>query len=194
MCPEHYRTTFKSLKDFYHNVSDKHIGELSALPREDLPGECKHPTFPGAVHGAARGALIPDVHAAQFLACDVGPGDNKSALNVWKDKWWRGNGWKEAVFRNDYINHMRKFQNRVWNPTDESGLTSRRCKITWHSLDSLVWKFVTNYPGEFEGCNFGDVDLYFCRLPQFTHVRQHSTSGSPWEETYEARRSSSASR
>ena len=100
----------------------------------------------------------------------------------------------QTTARGEYVTHMRKFQNRVWNPTDDRRISSRRCKITWHSLDSLVWTFVNDYAGAFEDFNFGDVYLYFCRLPQFTHMRQHSTSGAPSKDRYKARRSSSASR
>ena len=128
------------------------------------------------------------------MAYDADPDALAYAQQMFKEKWWRKNTMAAAEHRSEYIAYMHGFQHRVWNPTNDDGTSSRRCRITWHSLESLVWSFVTTYTSDFDDVNFGDLYLYFCRLPLLTHVRQHSTSGSVSKETYRAKRSSSASR
>ena len=191
--PEHYRIIVRNMRTFFHQLSEKHIGEFVAITRDDLPGECRHPVFEHAFVGAASGALIPDVHAAQFMPYSANAEALEYAQHMFKDKWWRGNHPAAAGTRSDFIYYMRGLENRVWMPTSDEGTRSRRCRITWHSLETLVWSFVTAYTGDFEDVNFGDLYLFFCRLPLLTHTRPHSTGGKASREQHSARAKGNAS-
>ena len=71
---------------------------------------------------------------------------------------------------------MRTHENTVWKPTsgvgDNKGSTAQ---ITFHSLDSLVWEFVTEY--NILDVTFADLYLFFCKCPILAYKRTHSTSG-----------------
>ena len=58
---------------------------------------------------------------------------------------------------------------------DKDHWTSASYTITWHSLDSLVWMFVTR--ADLPHVTFAELYLYFCKSQLLTHKRVHSTGG-----------------
>ena len=87
------------------------------------------------------------------------------ALVFFKNKWWRdeaASGAKEA--RDQFISDMWNYPNAVWAPAGNSNKHSKTWKITFHSLESLVWEAVQRLPYVHGGddVNFGDL---YGRLP-----------------------------
>ena len=149
-----------SLRRFYHHLSEKHDGELIELSRVVLPGcVAEHP-----VHG---NEWLPEVHSPQFFDDDDLPPDVRTrGIAFFKNKWWRG---EEAAsgakdFRDQFIADMWNYPNAVWAPLQHNEWLSKTWKITFHSLDSLVWEAVQQLPFQHGGhdVNFGDL---YGRLP-----------------------------
>ena len=65
---------------------------------------------------------------------------------VFTDKWWRNDAASGASERrHDYIRHLRQHGNNIWTPlSDAEDNNSARVSITFHSLDTLVWEFITS--------------------------------------------------
>ncbi len=71
---------------------------------------------------------------------------------------------------------MRTHENTVWKPTSGAGDNkSSTVQITFHSLDSLVWEFVTEY--YIEDVTFADLYFFFCKCQILAYKCTHSTSG-----------------
>ena len=73
---------------------------------------------------------------------------------------------------------MWNYPNAVWQPSADNDYYSDGFKITFHSLDSLVWEVVRRLPN-FDGkdVTFADVYLFFCRCQILARARTHSTPG-----------------
>jgi hypothetical protein len=105
--------------------------------------------------------MVPEVHSSQFYA------DNeddwkiiKWATSFFKDKWWRDDNEKAEWERYKFIRGMRTHANSVWKPIVEADhWTSASYNITWHSLDSLVWMFVTR--ADLPHVTFAELYLFF---------------------------------
>ena len=93
---------------------------------------------------------------------------------MFKDKWWRQDVRGAEQYRTNFIEFMRQHPNRIWKPIPGS-TNSYANVITWHSLESLVWNYVTS-PAP-EDITFADLYLFFCRCPLLTCKRTHSTAG-----------------
>ena len=97
---------------------------------------------------------------------------------MFKDKWWRDDAARGASeYRQEFIQYMSPHANTVWKPTDASGRKSATARITFHSLDSLLWEFVGS--DDIEGITFADLYLFYCRCPVLAFKRTHSTGGKP---------------
>ena len=148
-----------SLRRFYHHLSEKHDGELIEISRAVLPDRfAEHP-----VHNYE---LLPEAHSPQFFADDDLPPDVRArGISFFKNKWWRDEAAscaKEA--RDQFISDMWNYPNAVWAPAGNSNKHSKTWKITFHSLESLVWEAVQRLPYVHGGddVNFGDL---YGRLP-----------------------------
>ena len=181
-----------SVHCFYHHVSEKHNGELIELQRECLfEGPAPHPSIWDAY--TCNFQFLPDVHSPQFFAENALPQElRQKAITFFKDKWWRNSAASGAFqWRDDFIREMWMHRNTVWAPTNESNhWMSNRRRVTFHSLDSLVWHVVHQLWPELQGgeppsessppladINFSDVYLFYCRCVLLARARAHSTSG-----------------
>ncbi len=163
-----------SLRRFYHHVSEKHCGEFVQIVRQSaFPSECEHPATQ-IYSDCQHWHLIPEVHSSQFLSDDAPPEVLQRAISMFKDKWWREDVQGAEQCRTDFIEFMRQHPNRIWKPIPGS-TKSYADVITWHSLESLVWNYVTS-PAP-EDITFADLYLFFCRCPLLTVKRTHSTAG-----------------
>ena len=98
------------------------------------------------------------------------------------DKWWRKDAASGASeLRHDYIRHLRQHGNNIWTPlSDAEDNNSARVSITFHSLDTLVWEFITSETAmRKDHFNFADIYRCFTRCPLLAFKRAHSTSGAP---------------
>ena len=97
---------------------------------------------------------------------------------MFKDKWWRDDAARGASeHRQEFIQYMSPHATTVWKPTDASGRKSATARITFHSLDSLLWEFVGS--DDIEGITFADRYLFYSRCPVLAFKRTHSTGGKP---------------
>ena len=168
-----------SLRRYYHHVSEKHCGEFIQVKLESLGTACGHP-------------MVCDVHSSQFFR----DSEENSEIVKWseaffKNKWWRADTKHAEWEREKFIKWMRWYDNTVWRPMVESDNWTSGCfRITWHSLDSLVWMFVTRAdPQHLLEVGFAELYLYFCKVQLLTHKRVHSTAG---RKSKEERKSSAS--
>jgi hypothetical protein len=161
-----------SLRRYYHHVSEKHCGELIQMKLESLGTACGHP-------------MVCDVHSSQFFRDSEENHDIvKWSEAFFKNKWWRADTKHAEWEREKFIKWMRWYDNTVWRPMVESDNWTSGCfRITWHSLDSLVWMFVTRAdPLHLQEVTFAELYLYFCKVQILTHKRVHSTKGRKTQE------------
>ena len=73
---------------------------------------------------------------------------------------------------------MRHVGSDAWKPTlgDEDNKSSR-ARITFHSLDNLVWEFELTSCLSQDDVTFADLYLFYVRCPILAYKRTHSTIG-----------------
>ena len=158
-----------SLCRYYLDVSEKHHGEIIAVHSYNPAGKnnCKIVAHP----------KVPEVHNMQFYNDnDLDEKCMKYAAAMFEDTWWQDSYEEEAtLYKSEYIQNMRWYENSVWKPTMESdywGAVSRM--ISWHTLESLVWELAQL---DDPRIRFGEVYLYFNKSRIMAYKRQYPTSG-----------------
>ena len=91
--------------------------------------------------------MVPDVHCPEFFSDEQSAAVAK-AKSFFNDKWWRKTErYPDQVCRAErerFCKRMRQYESTVWKPlSNDADNKSRTVAITVHSLDSLLWEYVT---------------------------------------------------
>jgi len=167
---ETFNTKFGGdLSCFYKHVSEHHSGEIVQLVRTELPTVVQHP-------------MTPDAHALQFYPCGTHPEILAVSRQFFATRWKQVDEHgqpkaeaAEAIAR--FLEKMKDFPNAVWRPSVKKGvyvsnMEIKKVKVSWHTLDSLVWSWASR--DDAPPCNFADLYLFYARCTLLSNVRRHA--------------------